>query len=237
MDPFAPIQGISLERYAELGAEISHTQDPEEQARIVGALGVARPDWEAAKQGWTQRMQDMSLMGRVAMAYMPLYQAALARKQGTVSVSFDDWAAMEAAAQVFGIQGMLSHYGIDQAKWTQIAGHWTNELSRDPMRYGAARMNIHQQETARLRVGGQPRPVQIHTQAPAAAAPAAAAPQAQGQPAAQAAPFSAGDTVLVQWSDGNRYPARVTQVASGQAHVQFPNGQELWVELRWLSRA
>lgn len=27
-------------------------------------------------------MQDMALMGRVAMAYMPLYQAALARRKG-----------------------------------------------------------------------------------------------------------------------------------------------------------
>ena len=95
MDPWAPINGISLERYAELSAEVADTQDPEKQAEIVGKLGVARADWEAAKAGWTARMQDMSLMGQVAMRYMPLYQAALEKKKGGApQVSFEDYVAM-----------------------------------------------------------------------------------------------------------------------------------------------
>ena len=48
MDPWAPINGISLERYAELSAELSGTQDPNAQAEIVGKLGVQRADWHAA---------------------------------------------------------------------------------------------------------------------------------------------------------------------------------------------
>ena len=82
MDPWAPINGISLERYAELSAEVTGENDKEKQAAIVGALGVQRADWEAASAGWTARMQDMSLMGAVATRYMPLYQAALNRKSG-----------------------------------------------------------------------------------------------------------------------------------------------------------
>ena len=80
-DPFAPIQGISLERYAELGAEVAdHVDDPEAQAKIVEGLGVSRADWEAAQSGWTARMRDMALMGIVAQRFMPLYQAALTKK-------------------------------------------------------------------------------------------------------------------------------------------------------------
>src|SRR5690349_12828605 len=82
MDPWAPINGISLERYAELSAEASGTRDPNAQADIVGKLGVRRSAWEAAKAGWTARMQDVSLMGQVTTRFMPLYQAALARNAG-----------------------------------------------------------------------------------------------------------------------------------------------------------
>ena len=81
MSHYDPINGISLELYAEIGADISDF--PNDQAKLAEALaarGVAQPDWDAAVAGWTARMQDWKLMGAVANAYMPLYQAALARR-------------------------------------------------------------------------------------------------------------------------------------------------------------
>lgn len=231
MSNLEPIAGITLERFAELGAEVSHTQDPDEQARIVESLGVPRASWEAAMKGWVERMQDMRDMGQLATRYMPLYQAALAKKQGKVEVSFEDWAAMEAAAQVFGIQGMVAHYGIEMSTWTLIASHWAQQLSSDPMRLGMQRNNIHQQETARLRAGGQPKPVNIQRTPPAPQpAPPAAPPPPQGS-----AGFNVGQRVLVQWADGNKYAGTVAQMGDGQANVAFPNGQQVWVELRWLT--
>jgi hypothetical protein len=38
-----------------------------------------------------------------------------------------------------------------------------------------------------------------------------------------------GMAVLVQWSDGNRYPAQCRQVANGQVCVAFPDGRQIWV--------
>jgi len=242
VNAYEPIAGISLERYAELSADVAHTQDPDEQGRIVEGLGVPRANWEAAIHGWTQRMQDMSNMGQIATQYMSLYQAALSRKQGRVDVSFEDFAAMEAVVQVFGYEGMIAHYGIDQATWTLIAGHWTQQLSMDPMRYGMARNNIQQQEVARMRAGGHPRPVNIQRSAPAPQAQPAPAYQAPPAPAYQPpppppAPLAVGAAVMVQWADGNKYPGSVAQVAPDQALVSFPNGQNLWVALQWVSPA
>src|SRR5689334_17555616 len=114
MDPaMAPINGISLERYAELGAVIADIMnDPQAVAKAIQAEGVSPHDWEAAKTGWTARMQDMSLMGRVAMAYMPLYQAALAkRKGGAARVSYEDFVAVSAAIKVFGFEGAIRACG------------------------------------------------------------------------------------------------------------------------------
>lgn len=235
MNYYEPIAGISLERYAELGAEVSHTQDKDEQARLVEGLGVPRASWEAAVQGWTQRMQDMSNMGQIATQYMSLYQAALSKKQGKVEVSFEDYVAMEAAIQVFGYEGMIAHYGLDQGTWTMIAGHWTQQFAMDPMRYGMQRNTLQQQEVARLRAGGQPKAVQIQR----VGAPSPQPPQQPAAPAYQPPPpapaLSVGGQALVQWADGNKYPGSIAQLAEDQALVAFPNGQQIWVALRWIS--
>jgi len=189
MDPYAPINGISLERYAELGAELDGITDPTEQTKKVEELGVSAADWEAAQTGWTARMQDMSLMGQVATKYMQLLNEAVAKKKGVVSVSFEDWCAMSAAIQVFGPEAMMGNYGISQGDWTSISAHWTTELSKDPMNLGMRRNQLQEQEAARLRGGGQPKEVAIKRDAPGGAPAGGAAaydPAAQGAMQAQA---------------------------------------------------
>ncbi len=286
MDPMSPIQGISLERYAELSADVTDCiNDPEQCARIVEAQGVSRAAWAAAHQGWLARMQDMALMGRVATAYMPLYQAALARKKGTVSVGFDDYVFISGAIKAWGIQRGLAHYGLDMAMWTQIAGHWNQTMAGDMYRYAGFGPGV-EQEGARIAAGGAPRPVTIARQAGAGGAGGAggggaavpgvsispqqqmenqmmaqavnanvhahlAAAQAQaaaayGQAAqnvgflgrgvlgamgygAIAAGVGPGMAVMVRWSDGNQYPAKVVQVGGGQVCVAFGDGRQLWV--------
>ena len=53
----------------------------------------------------------------------------------------------------------------------------------------------------------------------------------------KSAPLNVGARVLVLWSDGNRYPGAIEQLASGQCLVLFPNGQHYWIELRYVSPA
>jgi hypothetical protein len=56
-------------------------------------------------------------------------------------------------------------------------------------------------------------------------------------PAAPAAPFAPGSSVLVQWSDGNRYPGTVRNIEGGRTLIAFPNGREEWVPSEYLSPA
>jgi hypothetical protein len=307
MDPsLAPINGISLERYAELGADVTdHMNDPDAVARIVESKGVSRADWDAASKGWTARMQDPANMGRIATMYMPLYQAALARKKGNVDVGFEDYVALSGARKALGQQRFNATYNIDDATWYQIAGAWNQKIPTDPryMMYGTQ----VEQEAARIAQGGAPKPVAItRTAGGGGAAPAAAgagatpgfvgsaptpgfvgsAPNpydaqaqqnammaqavqaqvaaAQAQANAQAAAaygnaaanmgflgkgmlgvmgygaiasgIGPGMRVLVQWSDGQRYPAQCMQVANGQVMVAFPDGRQLWVPESAVSR-
>jgi hypothetical protein len=172
MDPYAPINGISLERYAELSADCADTQDPNQQAEIVAKKGVQRADWEAAKAGWTARMADMSLMGQVATRFMPLYNAELAKKSGGApTVSFEDYVAMSGTAKAIGYEGMLAHYKVTPAQWTQIGMHWNSKIPTNPqyMQFGI----LVEQEGARIQAGGQPKTVTLG--APGAAPSPAAA--------------------------------------------------------------
>jgi|HubBroStandDraft_2_1064218.scaffolds.fasta_scaffold83761_2 hypothetical protein len=161
MDPsLTPIQGISLERFAELGAEVADTvNDQEACARIVESNGVPRSDWDIASKGWMARMQDPALMGRVAMAYMPLYQAALAKKKGTVDVSFEDYVALSGARAALGAPRFAAQYGLDDTSWTLIAGSWNARIPTDP-RYMMFGMQV-EQEANRIRQGGPPKAVSV----------------------------------------------------------------------------
>lgn len=278
MDPaMQPINGISLERYAELGAVVADfVNDPQRVAEAVTQEGVALADWEAAKAGWTARMQDMSLMGRVAMAYMPLYQAALAkRKGGQATASYEDFVAGSAALKVYGYEVGLKACGVSSSDWTEIAGHWNNTMAREMMRF-AGHHNYVSQEEARLRANGAPRQIQVTrvqgqvpatpqananpyaaamgadpSQVPANANPLQAAMMnpAYQQAMANAAAIQAnplghglgqvanfltggvvpGSNVMVVWTDGNSYPARVLSTSPGQTLVQFENGRQEWV--------
>lgn len=222
----APINGITLERYAELSAELGDTTNPDLQADIVARHGVHRVDWEAAKQGWAARMADLSLTGRVGNAFRPLYQAALARRSGAApSVSFDEFVAMSGAAKAFGVDGMLAHYGISMSDWTQISAHWTDQARENPAQFGDYGMLVEQEGT-RLREGGAPKPASVSKGA-SGPRPLASA-EAGGE-------VSVGSSVLVLWSDGQRYPGAVVQSAQGQHLVAFPDGRQVWVLAEYVS--
>jgi hypothetical protein len=64
-------------------------------------------------------------------------------------------------------------------------------------------------------------------QAMAPAPPPGAPPPAGG--------IGPGSRVLVAWSDGNRYPASVVQVAQGQCLCAFSNGQQHWIAMQWVA--
>lgn len=276
MDPYAPINGISLERYAELGGALDGIDDPAAQRAKVEQLGVSGADWDAAKAGWTQRMQDPANMGQVATKYMQLYNAALSGSKGNATLSFEDWVYVSAAIQVMGFEAALGQHGLSQGDWTTISADWNTKLSQDPMGLAQRRNALQQQEAQRLQGGGPPRTInvqrtasgqapaggaqaydpmaQMNAQMQAAGANPAAMAQAQavmaqygmggaaagmpGMGAPAAAPqggMAPGSQVLVQWSDGNKYPGTVKQSAGGQVEVQFPNGQTVWVQPQFLS--
>lgn len=64
-------------------------------------------------------------------------------------------------------------------------------------------------------------------------------PPPVAQPKGGASPYAygyvPGARVQVTWSNGQRYPATVSQVTGTQCLVVFPDGQQHWVEMHYLS--
>jgi hypothetical protein len=187
---------------------------------------------------------------------------------GTPQVTFDDYVAMSGAVPVMGMEGMLRHYGLTPSQWTMIAGPWNSVMATNPQyaQFGA----MVEQEAARIRSGGIPRPVSLGG-APRAAGPLPAPnpyPSAQPNPYAQQQAYdnspeavgaqvgsalhsfgnamnsffegavgamSVGTRVMVQWSDGRRYPATVTNSQAGQLEVAFPDGRRVWMPQVYVS--
>ncbi len=134
-----PINGISLERYAQLSAKMKDTGgDMEKCFQISEAEGVARADFEAAMKGWTARMSDPATAGQVAMAYMPLYQAALADMRGGAEpLDLETYAKVVAeysfekdeSGQQIPVPTVLARYNLDPVKWNEITSYWTPKVN------------------------------------------------------------------------------------------------------------
>jgi hypothetical protein len=162
MDAFEPINGISLEKYAELSAWMSDTGgDLDQCAAIAAAHGFSRPDWEAAMNGWTERMRDPALLGKVAVAFMPLYQTALEHKRGGGEpVSLEEFARITAeysfrkdpndSDKQINYEVVLQENGLNTTKWSEITAYWTPKVN-DPADPAAAKFReLIQQNSDRI---------------------------------------------------------------------------------------
>ena len=134
MDPMEPIAGISLEAYADLCALMKDTgTDTDRQAEIAAEHGHDREGWEAAKAGWTDRMSNPATAGTVTIAFMPLYQTALATTGPARTATFDEYVRMSAMVQMgVPFEAMYAEFGITGADWSQISTEWVDRLTHDP---------------------------------------------------------------------------------------------------------
>ena len=141
-DALAPIAGVTLEQYADLCARMARVGDDEDTfARIAAEQGVERARWEAARAGWTARMEDPVTARHVVLPYMPLYQAALAQHGcPAATATYDQYVEMTAMINTNttephqrpnDLDTMYATFGIDVIAWSQISTYWVNRLRTD----------------------------------------------------------------------------------------------------------
>jgi hypothetical protein len=185
MDPMEPIAGVSLQQYAELCAAMAHTgDDVAAQVAIARERGVDEGSWNAAKDGWTARMQDPALQGKVAHAFVPLYSAAQAAARGGAEpCTLEHYTKVvaeysflkDADGNQVPVDQVLGRYGYDRTSWAEVTGYWTPKVN-DPADPAAAKFReLMQAESDRI--------FGIVREKPAAEPAPAADPEPEAKPA------------------------------------------------------
>ncbi len=134
---------VTLEMYADLCALMADTGgNIEEENRIALSKGVEPADWNEAKDYYTAKMQDPADMGKTAMAFMPLYQAAQARMRdggepGTLEIYTRVHAEMALRKDPDDPSKKLDHMiviaenGFTHPQWLEMEGYWTPRVGSD----------------------------------------------------------------------------------------------------------
>lgn len=128
---------ITVEMYAELCALMTETGgDESKEFAIAAEKGVSADEWKASKAGFTAKMSDPADMGKTAMAFMPLYQAALDKKRGggepcTLEMYTKVHAEMafrkdpaDASKQINYLI-VLAENGFSHQSWLECENYWT----------------------------------------------------------------------------------------------------------------
>jgi hypothetical protein len=135
------INGITLEKYADLVVMMSDCgEDDEACYNIAEAEGFSRADWDAAKSGWSGKMADPTDMGKTAMAFMPLYQSALAKKNADKEpCSLEEYARIHSdmsfrkdpddPSKKINFEIILKENGLTTTKWGEWNSYWTPKVS------------------------------------------------------------------------------------------------------------
>lgn len=126
---------ISIEQYADLCALMADTGgDVSKENAVAATHGVDDAAWLAAKTFYTAKMSDPNDMGRTAMAFMPLYQAAQARARGGkepctlefyVKVHTEMAYKKDAAGNQMNHHLVLAENGTHHQAWIECEGYWT----------------------------------------------------------------------------------------------------------------
>lgn len=133
-----PIAGVTIEQYADLCARMGETGgDVAAEHAIAADHGVGADAWDQAKAGFTARMSDPSDMGKTALAFMPLYQAAQdALRGGGEPATLETYSKVHAhMANRRDEQGnkinheiILAEFGFTHQSWLEVEGYWTSRV-------------------------------------------------------------------------------------------------------------
>lgn len=138
------IHGVSLEKYAELCALMANTAGNEaKEFAIAAEHGIQADNWKAAKTGWTSKFSDPADMGKTAMAFLPLFQAAQEKLRGgdppcTLELFGKIHAQIAFMSQKQGtnseksaFSAVLEKNGLTPAQWNEYNSYWTFKVTKD----------------------------------------------------------------------------------------------------------
>jgi hypothetical protein len=130
-DPdFAPIEGIGLEKYAELAVAMQGMDEPGMKA-YAEANGVKAGTWGSVRDGWNQRFETKV---PVMMRWGQLYRQKLAASGvERPDITFEQYATITAKRDTgTTLDEIYEEYGLTVSTWALVSDHWVGQLAADP---------------------------------------------------------------------------------------------------------
>lgn len=134
---------MTIEQYADLCALMKDTAgDLTKEAAIAAENNVSLDDWNAAKPHFTALMSDPADMGKTAMAFMPLYQAALDKMAGGKEpCTLELYCKIHAeiglrkdpndSTKKIDYNAVLAEHGISHPSWLEYNSYWTPRVASE----------------------------------------------------------------------------------------------------------
>lgn len=241
MDPFSPVSSFTLERYADLSAEIAAARgDAGKVTEALRRAGTTPADWEQAHAGWSARLADPALGAKLAGPFESRYHAALDKLLGPPpDVPPEDFAMMFGEALMTGLPSMGQARRIDPLTWSRISYRGRTAAANEPGMLVALIAVAGQIAERRLSGAAKaPPPVKAFEQDASHAARAVGKAVLSGLDAFGSAIDSVGKSlathnvgaaVMVTWSDGKKYPGTVALVGKGQYQITMADGSQHWI--------
>jgi hypothetical protein len=133
----APIEGVTLEQYADLCSRIAGRQvSPQELMQLIAPLRLDVAGWQRVNQGWIARMQG-DATGTVTGAYAKAFTDASTRAAGGEPMTLDLYSEICVAMGAWAKQGkdsstMLQQtFGVEMSKFVAAGAYWGAKMSTD----------------------------------------------------------------------------------------------------------
>jgi hypothetical protein len=153
----APVEGVTIEQYAQISANIGRCNGTEEMARFLAGFGLDMAKWERANKGWTAKMStdttgtiglafskaftsagSASMGGPQAGAAMPGMGGAVGQAPaGAEPVSFEKYCEMSGAMAAWAEQGkdvnamLKEKFNVLAADFSNISMYWSQKAMTD----------------------------------------------------------------------------------------------------------
>jgi hypothetical protein len=128
-DPYAPVEGVSLEQYTKAAVAVFDLDDAKAE-EAAQAHGIPAGRMLAIGEEWNRRMTTNPEM---VHKYNALYQQAM-KDAGIVApdITLEQYAEILTRGKETPLEQLLPEFGLNMQTWALVSGSWGERMMADP---------------------------------------------------------------------------------------------------------
>lgn len=136
------INGITLQKYAELICSTTDTVTEDEFFEVLSKQGISKESWQPIKDGWNAELMKPENYLTLQQDYNNALEAAVtAKNNGNAPCSLETFADLNAQFyyrkdpannnEIMDYNEILKQNNLAPLKWTEYSGYWAPKTARD----------------------------------------------------------------------------------------------------------